>query len=472
MTKKTQPPTGGNSYLWNALKADLYRDTLKNVRMFKAEHNPLPGFDMGDPKTWAEFRTQQAVEYVAQSGALPERFRGSLPGRFDVPSLNLIKNSNNQPAYQLQYHALVVVLDKAITEAYFAQWANRMLNPKGADRGAVETALAVLYAEGGKRVPRIEWLASPQAIIKTAHDNISTPLNLLEGAPKQVQWNRSIEIVARAFNSRMQALLNDDKRIGSIAQCNITLNTLGRTILFDLVRYLGEDVPDKYLALNVIIVNTGLVVPCTDVVYVCEPPKLIGFDRRQRLHAENRAAIEYADGDGFFYWHGVNVPGYIIRHPEQITVEGIEAEQNAEVRRVMIEQFGAARYMLETGAEMRGQDALGKVWVKEFGRGQLPMVIVGVLNSTPEGKWHDTGETETVDINGVQWTRPVREFIPQLDEDGLPYYKTYYLRVDPNAYGGKTRTSPHAAIASTWRTKDTNELVFKDYRDYRPDFES
>lgn len=73
----------------------------------------------------------------------------------------------------------------------------------------------------------------------------------------------------------------------------------------------------------------------------------------------------------------------IVEHPELITRDHIEAESNAEVRRVMIDRFGAERYIVESGAKQIAKDPYGILWRKEVPDDE-PLVMVEVLNSTPE----------------------------------------------------------------------------------------
>ena len=56
--------------------------------------------------------------------------------------------------------------------------------------------------------------------------------------------------------------------------------------------------------------------------------------------------------------HGVRVPEHVVTRPESITVEEIEAEPNAEVRRVMTDRYGWERYLADTGAEVIAMDSV------------------------------------------------------------------------------------------------------------------
>lgn len=109
----------------------------------------------------------------------------------------------------------------------------------------------------------------------------------------------------------------------------------------------------------------------------------------------------------------------MVEAPETITAAEIQAEPNAEVRRVMLERFGAARYIQEIGAKEidRDLDQYGarRVLYQAEMDGDEPLVMVQVVNSTPE-------------------------------PDGT--YHEYWLRVDP-----RCRTA-REAVASTARWPD------------------
>jgi hypothetical protein len=124
-------------------------------------------------------------------------------------------------------------------------------------------------------------------------------------------------------------------------------------------------------------------------------------------------AVKYVDGWGVFSWHGVRFPidkGFVITSPELITVKHIETEENIEQRRVMIERYGLAKYLLDSGAEKIHQDDWGTLYRKEVA-GDEPIFMVGVVNSTAE-------------------------------PDGT--FKDYFLRVPP------TVVTAHAAVAWTF----------------------
>jgi len=179
---------------------------------------------------------------------------------------------------------------------------------------------------------------------------------------------------------------------------------------------------------------------------VSDFPCVLERDAENRPHCATGPSHRWRDGWSLYHWHGVRVTQQIIEAPHTLTVQQIESEQNAEVRRVMIERYGAKRYAEDSGATLVHEcpvnhPLLGlktaKLWRKEVPDDE-PIVMVDLLNSTPE-------------------------------PDGS--IKRYQLRVDPNAYDGHAARDCHAAVASTWRNDD-GSLTFKRAADYAPVFES
>lgn len=84
---------------------------------------------------------------------------------------------------------------------------------------------------------------------------------------------------------------------------------------------------------------------------VSDFPELIRVDSRNRPHCEDGPSHRWRDGWELYHWHGTRVDPWIIMHPERITVEIIEAEENAEIRRILVQRYGMARYIQDTGAE-------------------------------------------------------------------------------------------------------------------------
>jgi hypothetical protein len=124
------------------------------------------------------------------------------------------------------------------------------------------------------------------------------------------------------------------------------------------------------------------------VAIMLDRPTAVGFDDAGRLHGEHGPALRFPDGTVIWADHGVEVPSDLITDPDSITVERIDAQTNAEVRRVMIERFGPKRLVREGGALLVDEDEVGRLWRRPFpgSRWQSPepLVMVEVRNATPE----------------------------------------------------------------------------------------
>ena len=179
---------------------------------------------------------------------------------------------------------------------------------------------------------------------------------------------------------------------------------------------------------------------------ISDRPEVLLVDDRNRPHCDTGPFCRWRDGSALYAVHGVRVPAWIIEKPERLTAKHIDDERNAEVRRVMIERFTAERWLRESGAKVVAEAPADHPHVglrtarllrKEV-EDDEPILMLDLLNSTPE-------------------------------PDGT--VKRYFLRVDPNAYGGKAAKNLQAAAASTWRLPD-GSLAFERYTDYAPELES
>jgi hypothetical protein len=135
--------------------------------------------------------------------------------------------------------------------------------------------------------------------------------------------------------------------------------------------------------LNDIAQSAGWWWPFAGAAIITERPVRLERDERGRLHSLSGAAIGYPDGWGVYAVHGVRVPADIIEQPASITPARIEAERNAEIRRVMIDRYGIAKYLLDSGAKEIHRDECGTLYRKELA-GDEPLVMVKVINSSPE----------------------------------------------------------------------------------------
>lgn len=177
-------------------------------------------------------------------------------------------------------------------------------------------------------------------------------------------------------------------------------------------------------------------IPLANVCIFIHRPCEMHFDNRRRIHNLNGPAIKFRgdyEGCNVYLVHGVRVSKKVV--DRNFTIADIDVEENIEIRRTMIEIYGVQKYILDSKAKVVHVDDFGTLYRKDVSDDESIM-MVKVVNST-------------------------------LEPDGTS--KDYFIRVDPNAYGGlKTARS---AVASTWRNKD-GSLVFSNPMDYDPSVET
>ncbi|MEH2207568.1 MAG: DUF6745 domain-containing protein [Nostoc sp.] len=95
----------------------------------------------------------------------------------------------------------------------------------------------------------------------------------------------------------------------------------------------------------------GWLSPFEKFCIICDRPLHLRFDNENRLHAEGEPAIEFTDGYSLYSYHGVTLPEkYGKIHPQQWQAEWLLSEENAELRRVLIQGIGYVRICEELQA--------------------------------------------------------------------------------------------------------------------------
>lgn len=165
--------------------------------------------------------------------------------------------------------------------------------------------------------------------------------------------------------------------------------------------------------------------------------------------------------DTLYYLRNVLVPEWMITNPENITASHIQNEGNLELRRVLLDIYGAENYFASGKLEL----------VKKIDEDDLSLPI-GLRGAE---LYHDNYSTrrplfESVADRGVQilpfqGTVLLRVINSTAEPDGT--FKRYIFSIDPSAYEGKAGEDIVAAMASTWRKRsDPNELFFRTPNDY------
>jgi hypothetical protein len=174
---------------------------------------------------------------------------------------------------------------------------------------------------------------------------------------------------------------------------------LGRTTPLEVLeRLCSGEFADELKDFTMVRDGAFMYVFMQEVVFACRRPVAIRLDERQRLHCYDKPAVEFPDGYSICSWHGVLVSRQLVDNPNLLTVQCIQTTTNAELRRVLIDRYGPAKYLVAAEATVVDHSERGILY-----RVQMPsdeaLVMVQVTNSTPE-------------------------------PDGT--YKKYFLRVPPN----------------------------------------
>lgn len=157
------------------------------------------------------------------------------------------------------------------------------------------------------------------------------------------------------------------------------------------VMHWENPVLERFAVEEELILTCGWVWWHEKVCIIVDRPKEINLDENGRLHSVTGPAIAYRDGWSLWYVHGVGVPQYVVEKPQEITVSIIDHEQNAEVRRVMIERYkfgeettGNAAFVRDAGGERLDHDErYGTLWRRAIPNDE-PIVMIELINSSRE----------------------------------------------------------------------------------------
>ncbi len=147
------------------------------------------------------------------------------------------------------------------------------------------------------------------------------------------------------------------------------------------------DIADKMPPLLDAVKAGGWWWPFEHICFICDNPTELHMNEQMRLHSEDRMAIRFDDGWGFWALQGARVPEAVILN--QFSIADIDAEQNSRLRALMIERFGVAKYVMETGALEIDHSDYGILYRKDQPPSPVlgprePIIVVKVTNKTPE----------------------------------------------------------------------------------------
>ncbi|MET8658739.1 DUF6745 domain-containing protein [Streptomyces griseus] len=303
-----------------------------------------------------------------------------------------------------------------------------------ADRAAAEAGVRRAYRTAGLAEPdRIIWAASPRAAVETVE--------------KLADAGRSVreEVRTRPWAEERRRMYDELGPAGWAALWSATGAQLWETtgalaerirtgVVADLAPRPGDESAVRLVLLDAVLGqhdaawlaafdgrgerlrglaevarNAGWWWPYEHAVVITERPDVLHRDEAGRLDHGEGPALAYGDGFALHAWRGMPVPAAFLDELPSLTPERIRAEENAELRRVMLEYYGYDRYLTESGAEPVHRDETGILWRIALA-GDEDVVMVEVVNSTPEPDgtyrtyWLRVPPATRTAKDGVAWT--------------------------------------------------------------------
>lgn len=324
-----------------------------------------------------------------------------------------------------------------IASGELGPWRAWALATGPADRAAAEEGVRRAYRLAGLPEPeRVVWVGSPRAAVTLLREDLADRGASVRDAVRSAPWARQrrslhAELGAAGWSAHWAATggrlwestqaLVDRIRVGVIedlagrdtgkeaAEIRLLLldAVLGQHDAPWLAAFPADDGPLG--ALTAVCRNAGWWWPYARVAVLSERPVALHRDEAGRLDHGDGPALAYPDGFALHAWRGMPVPAEFLAGLATLTPERIRAEENAELRRVMLEYYGYDRYLTDSGARPLHQDETGTLWRIDLVDDE-PVVMVEVLNSTPEPDgtrrtyWLRVPPSTRTARAGVAWT--------------------------------------------------------------------
>ncbi|ARF76533.1 hypothetical protein B7C62_32785 [Kitasatospora albolonga] len=313
-------------------------------------------------------------------------------------------------------------------------WRDVAAATGAADRAAAEEGVRHAYRTAGLAEPgQIVWAQSPRAavgIVEKLADAGRSVREEVRTRPWAEERRRMYDELGPAGWSALwsatgaqlwetTAALAERIRSGVVADLAPRPEDEGavRLVLLDAV--LGQHDAawlaafdgrgDRLTGLAEVARNAGWWWPYENAVVISERPQVLHRDEAGRLDHGEGPALAYGDGFALYAWRGMPVPAAFLEELASLTPHRIREEENAELRRVMLEYYGYDRYLTESGARPVHRDETGILWRIALD-GDEDVVMVEVVNSTPEPDgthrtyWLRVPPATRTAKEGVAWT--------------------------------------------------------------------
>ncbi|MCH8076533.1 MAG: hypothetical protein IIC13_04570 [SAR324 cluster bacterium] len=296
------------------------------------------------------------------------------------------------------------------------EWEQIELCTDAADRPRAEAAIANLYRDLGKNVPRFVWCDSPLSAYRAMDDEGRGALVANAHWPNlgETEYNFFASVTATIRKRVEKDLENDLERRLEDWLFNNFGGSLADDIQHGLWNSMGRDIPNlritdlwgqqdsalisPYLFYEAIGLQfesrarrllglwEELARSCMwwwgyeNLCFVCERPERMLWSENTGFHCADGPAITFRDGWGVYVWKGLYVPPEMMEAP--VTLKAIGEMENIEYQRVLIDRYGLERYFEDSGAREVARDAQGVLLEMELPGGRTQQ-IVRVENPTP-----------------------------------------------------------------------------------------
>jgi len=279
----------------------------------------------------------------------------------------------------------------ALIPIYREKWRQIGLSTKPIDRPQAAAAINTAYNIIGCPKPEIIYFDSPQAALQAfqpligrdfrsefgseirnkIHSELYNQLRYQLGSELENQlYDRLYNPLFDQLMSQLQQQIKDELQNRLFSQLNIDFSRIRKSqfyrdgcIFSELSACHGSWVDfcisvlklkcDRplYSAFQSLTENCGWIYPFEKKCFVCARPRHIHFNAEDVLHAEGMPAVEFADKFSVYCYRGVRIPeiyGQIPPHFWQ--AKWLLTEENAEVRRVLIQAIGYPKICQELQA--------------------------------------------------------------------------------------------------------------------------
>lgn len=256
---------------------------------------------------------------------------------------------------------------EALIPVYVEKWRRIALSTEPIDREKAAKAVKMAYAVTGMGEPDILFFESHHAAEKKwfeLHEYMEVTRSL-----EKLFMRIMIETLYYKIGELIEENLIDEaiSKIvnflfgGNVSNLYMFHDAIEARDWTDLAIYIDFcisvldlkdfDLRKEWSVVESFLESCGAVYPYPEVALICDRPRILSCDRDNNLHAEGKPALQFADGFTVYAYHGAELPEkYGKVHPDQWQSQWLLEEENAELRRVLIQGIGYSRLCQELQA--------------------------------------------------------------------------------------------------------------------------